>query len=79
MNIESGLDYLLAVTKDNTVYGLGDNSQQQLLSCKLRNTNEMVNLDIDLKQANGLKIKCSNSFVLCLANKPITLKATKEN
>ncbi len=49
-DIYCGMDYFIAISKDNVAYGQGNNSRQQLCSTKFNIFNEIVKLDVDIKE-----------------------------
>lgn len=67
-----GFDYLLAISQESRVYGLGDNSQNQLCSNKFRSASEFIHLGINIKEEKNMEFRCSNNFVLCLSCTPLS-------
>jgi alpha-tubulin suppressor-like RCC1 family protein len=53
-DIFCGSDYLLAISRENLVFGLGDNSQNQLCSNKFRKCSEFTHLGINLKEERNI-------------------------
>ena len=43
------MDYLLAITKQKNILGLGNNNEQQLCTTKVRNTKELIPLLVNIK------------------------------
>jgi alpha-tubulin suppressor-like RCC1 family protein len=67
-----GMDYVIAISRQNNIYGMGNNHEQQLCSTQYKNTSEMTLMPFRIEE--NIDLSCSNNFVIGLVSKPISVE-----